>query len=162
MHPPALSGPVVTVARSAACGRLCVWLLLRVAILRAAEAGRAAPHAACTCHLCTDLLKPRRLAFSLLHYLCCVSKGSNFPLASGPGHSQVGMEYTKGTALSGLMYGPLAGGCHLSPVPAPRARYCWGHGPEKVDMGQMRVMLSLSVIPLQCRARAMGLCWRNL
>lgn len=105
------------------------------------------------------LLKPRRLAFSLLHYLCCVSKGSNFPSASSPGRFQVGMEYTKGTALSGLMYGPLAGGAGicLQETPAPRARYCWGHGPGKVAAGQMSVMLSLSVIPLQRKARAMGL-----
>lgn len=72
------------------------------------------------CHVClppVHLLKPRRLAFSLLRYLYCVSKGSNFPSASGPGRFQVGMEYAKGAALSGLMYGPLAGGGggHLSP-----------------------------------------------
>ena len=110
----------------------------------------------CVCLPPVHLLKPRRLAFSLLRYLCCISKGSNFPLASGPSRSQVGMDYTKGTALSGLMYGPLAGGgvggiC-LQETPAPRARYCWGHGPGKVAAGQMSVMLSLSVIPLQRKA----------
>nr|CAI9696865.1 unnamed protein product [Rangifer tarandus platyrhynchus] len=52
---------------------------------------------------------PMRLASSVLQYLGRVSKGSNFPSASGPSRSQVGMEYTKGTALSGLQGG------HLSP-----------------------------------------------
>lgn len=114
------------------------------------------PRAPCVSAACALTFRsPERLT-SVLQYLGRVSKGSNFPSASGPGHSQVGMEYTKGTALSGLRGGP-----SVSRIPAPRARYCWGHGPGKATAGQMRVMLSLSVIPLQHRACAMGLCWRK-
>lgn len=68
-----------------------------------------APCTSCACHLCTDLPKPGKVTSSVLQYLGPVLKGFNFPSASGPGRSQVGMEYTKGTAISGLQGG------HLSP-----------------------------------------------
>lgn len=44
----------------------------------------------------------------LPHYLCSFSKGPSFPSTSCPGLSQIGVKYTKKTALSGMIYEPPA------------------------------------------------------
>lgn len=136
----ASQGPVVTGARLAVCYRPGVWLLLPVTVSsepkellkpggRVSAAWPTAP--ACRPMFWTCLVheKAQEGLTLLLRYLCRFSKGSDFPSASCPGPSQVSAEYTKRTALSGMIYGPLAGGPSVSKTPHSSGQVLLGSWP---------------------------------
>lgn len=80
--------------------------------------------------------KAQKSLVLLPHYLCSFSKGSTFPSTSCPGPSQIGVKYTKKTALSGMIYEPLAG------VPSVSSRL---HSLGQVLLGSW---------PWECRQRS--------
>ena len=126
-------------ARVAVCVRPRVCLLPPVTFLRAERAAEARGRASAaqpTASACWPMFwtflvneKAQKGLTLLLHYLCCFSKGSDFPSASCPGPSQVSTEYTKRTALSGMIYGPLAGGPSVSKRPHSSGQVLLGSWP---------------------------------